>query len=272
MYYPLTQEELELNQIPQEVWLPVTDQAVPSVQPYYYVSTYGNVWSDYSKRYLYQTVSPTSGYLGVILSTIDGIKHIDVHRLIMLTFNYIPGCEKLVVNHKDNIITHNWIWNLEWMTQSENIKYAYDNNNAPLGEDKTTALLTNEQVHMICRMLCEVKPYRDILIAIGIDVDSMTKKEYHNYECLINNIKHKKAWTFISKDYNIPVNAVSKQRLSESEVRLICEYMVNNLSYDEILCKLNYDKLDKKDKRNIKNILSAIKNKRAYAYISDEYF
>ena len=79
--------------------------------PDYWVSNYGNVFSTWSGGFLYQTQSKTNGgHMNVILSLKTGeIKHAEVHRLVLMAFNYIPGCENLDVNHKDNIPWNNWL-------------------------------------------------------------------------------------------------------------------------------------------------------------------
>lgn len=272
----LSEEELIANNIPQEQWLQITDFIVPNVQPYYWISTYGNVFSTFSNRYLYQSKSSTNGgHMNVILSLKDGsIKHIDVHRLVMLAFRYFPGCEKYIVNHIDTIPDHNWLWNLEWVTQSYNVKYSYECGNMPRGENKSNATLNDDKVHLICKLLCMNMSYKDILYLIGYDVNNMNKSEYHNAECLINNIKYSKAWNHISSQYDINTNKKSIQRFTEDQVKLICECIVEGMQFSEIIKKLDINTLsmDKKDIANLRSIISAIKTKRVYKYISDKYF
>ena len=135
MYYPYAgnnmQWEYELcrqNQIPMEEWRKVTEREIPYIQDYYWVSNYGNVWSEVLRNYM---------------------------RLEMLVFDYRPDHELFIVNHKDGIKNHNWLWNLEWATQKENVQHAVSMGLKPIGSKVYNALFTDEEVHAICKMLEE---------------------------------------------------------------------------------------------------------------------
>jgi len=65
------------------------------------------------------------GYLHMRLS--DKNKKYFVHRLVALTYIENPD-NKETVNHKDGNKLNNHVSNLEWMTNKENLKHAYNNN------------------------------------------------------------------------------------------------------------------------------------------------
>ena len=70
---PLSEKELIENNIPAEEWIKITDKIVPYVLPYYWVSTYGNVYSEYTGQNIYQTKSKTNGgHMNVCLSLYTG--------------------------------------------------------------------------------------------------------------------------------------------------------------------------------------------------------
>lgn len=75
-------------------------------------------------------VSKGENYQKVKLTDADG-KSMNkfLHRLVAL--NFIPNLEnKKIVNHIDNQKDNNHILNLEWATESENMKHSYIINNS----------------------------------------------------------------------------------------------------------------------------------------------
>lgn len=68
-----------------------------------------------------------SGYYTIKLWTSNKFKQILVHRLVAETFIPNPNCLP-EVNHKDGNKENNCINNLEWVTKSENVQHAVNNN------------------------------------------------------------------------------------------------------------------------------------------------
>lgn len=91
------------------------------------------------------------GYLIVALSKNGADKTLRVHRLVAQAFIDNPS-EKPYINHKDGNPKNNRVDNLEWCTQAENVKHAYDT-----GLHKYRGTLTREQVEYI---LTSYTPYR----------------------------------------------------------------------------------------------------------------
>lgn len=67
-----------------------------------------------------------NGYARVNIYNNGKAKQFSVHRLVALAFIGDPPCEKMVVNHKNSIRNDNRLDNLEWVTQSQNVKQGYD--------------------------------------------------------------------------------------------------------------------------------------------------
>ena len=109
-----------------EVWKEIED--LP-----YEVSSFGNVRRALNSKYKYArggNISPyvnRTGYLAVNLYMQSKVHKFLVHRLVALAFvpNTAPE-EYTVINHLDGNRLNNDISNLEWCTQSQNMKHAWD--------------------------------------------------------------------------------------------------------------------------------------------------
>lgn len=77
-------------------------------------------------------------------------KSVQLHRAIMYTFNYIDGCDKFFVNHKDGNKHNNRLDNLEWCTPKYNIHHAYSHSlSRQIGANHSESTIPSEAVHMI---------------------------------------------------------------------------------------------------------------------------
>lgn len=278
MYYPYAGGdmpwEFELcaqNGIPMQVWRKVTSEAVPNVQPHYWISNYGNVWSEVLWDFMLPSQRVQDGYLEAHLSLINGESiTIGIHRLEMLVFNYIPNYKDMVVNHIDGIKFHNWLWNLEWVTQQENIMHAYEIGLKPRGCDAHNSKFTEEEIRSICKMLEDGYTYNQIVDALGI------KGRTRNTNYTISDIRNGRAYTSISKDYDFS-NAYSRSDVvlfTDEEVEKICKILSEKpTSYLDILTQLGYNinDLDDKELEAYKKAVSRIKIGIGHTNIASNY-
>lgn len=105
-----------------EIWMPAANTA-----GYYSVSNLGRVRSEQGRRAgtILKPQYHPKGYEQARLF-VNGIRYpVKVHRLIAETF--IPNPDnKPQINHKDGIKANNRVDNLEWVTNQENARHAYD--------------------------------------------------------------------------------------------------------------------------------------------------
>lgn len=130
-----------------EIW-----KDVVGFEDYFKISNYGNVWSKRTSRLLKQHKSKT-GYMS-ISSRIGGKKGkcicLKIHRMVAEAF--LDNLEnKPQVNHKDGVKDYNYVENLEWCNNSENIRHAYDTGlkKARSGFEHYNSNLSEDQVNYI---------------------------------------------------------------------------------------------------------------------------
>jgi hypothetical protein len=108
-----------------------------------------------------------------------------IHRIVAEAF--IPNpLKKETVNHKDNVKGNNVVNNLEWATQSENSKHAFDNGfNSNKGEKNPSRKLNNKDV-------------RRIKMALGCGISARELGNIYNvHKSTIKSIRTGRNWKHI---------------------------------------------------------------------------
>lgn len=99
-----------------EIWKDIYDGK-------YKISNYGHVWSRYNNGLL--KLKAIFGYIRAFVFIDNKVKNLAVHRLVAQ--NFIPNPNNLPqVNHIDGNKNNNFYKNLEWCSQSDNIRHAYN--------------------------------------------------------------------------------------------------------------------------------------------------
>ncbi len=156
-----------------EFWLPITSRVIPYIEEgRYFVSSFGNTLnistgnplsiSVHAKGYYqntYTAYDPSTGRNKTVCRKL--------HRVIMLTFCYFPGCEKFQVNHMDGCKTNNAISNLEWCTASENAIHAINAGLWKVFGNDYKSIITDEDVKNILALKGTMSS-TNIWIALGL--------------------------------------------------------------------------------------------------------
>lgn len=161
----------------QEEWKEITDWMVPGIrQGAYYISNHGKIYSN-----IKSTIKPNGGilspainqkgYYQISLQSEYGKKGLccKIHRLVLLAFGYIPGCQSLEVDHIDQNKNNNCLWNLQWVTPRENTQNAIQRGYKEVSLESTGGrFLTDEEAQSLFNEL--VKANNDF------EIDCISRK------------------------------------------------------------------------------------------------
>lgn len=185
-----------------------------------FITTFGNIYSVINDKINYlNPVIDRSGYARIKIE-IDN-KYIgspSIHRLVASAF--IPNPEnKEEVNHKDGDKLNNSVYNLEWVTHSENMIHAYENNLNKRGEENSQSIYTEKQIKYACELLMANKLTKN-------EISKITKVSVYTLDALL---KHKK-WRYISSNYEFnynvkPKNTGSKPKYSDEDIHNVCRLL-----------------------------------------------
>ena len=204
------------------------------------------------------------GYRTVqLMSTQGKSKQYRLHRLVAYMFS--PGyTDGFVVNHIDGNKLNCNSYNLEWVTQKENVRHAFRTHLVDhiKGESVNTSKLTETEVRIICSLLNYFDgDINNTYLISRLFIEKINRP-------MIQNIRNGATWQHVSSEYFEP-NKFVKRRLSDKDIEFICEMIVNKNG--DISAVADESKLFFKDGIP-KSFIRTLISKRKYARISDKYF
>lgn len=198
----------------------------------YLVSNKGNVKSLYRNKLLTQCTDKYGyKYVGIRYNnkTYQGL----IHRLVAIAF--IPNPEhKEQVNHIDGNKTNNSVINLEWATPQENMIHCYNtglHDNRAISDKHGMNKYTIKQIKEICNLLQENK----------LSINEIAKKTNVGHTT-VNDIRNKKYWTHISKDYSFDnYNVTEVRRVTDAMKKEMYPLIQQGFRKCDILRHFNLD-------------------------------
>lgn len=219
----------------------------------YLISSFGRIFKIKSNYDINSVSAPIdkNGYNLIVLRYQNQIIGARIHRLVAISF--IKNNNKLrnEVNHIDGIKTHNYIWNLEWCTSSENKFHARNHGltNFARGEKSGKSIYNNRQIHDVCSLLESTElSHKDISNKTGVSAH------------IVNDIYKNRYWNHISSEYDFS-KRYEKDAQYKNAIRNVCKMLEKNKSIKDI--EQLYD-------INVK-VISSILHKKIYKYISNDF-
>lgn len=159
---PLIENEVRLKDDPKRIWKPIDGFEG------YKISNDGFVYSEKTSRVL-NKINNSSGYYHICLTSNGKMQYQLLHRLIAQAF--IPNpYNKPFINHIDGNKKNNKIGNLEWVTNKENIRHAFEiglMNGKPSTRKKQIIQIDKDTNKVICEYNSQLEASKKLNIHPG---------------------------------------------------------------------------------------------------------
>lgn len=214
----------------------------------YAITSLGDVFSFKTMSFL--TPHSNYGYLRVSLRDDHGAKKTyRIHRLLAMA--YFPESEwNEVVNHKDGNRANNAISNLEWCSQSENVKHAHETGLVKNPHRDRQRKISEDTARLVCEMILKNMTNREILAKLPDLTPS-----------IVSGIRAKTVYTNIVKDYDFSNVFNSNRKLNDEKLRKVCEMIQRGSSWAEI----------KSEAKVSSATISKIKSRKTGMHVSKDY-
>lgn len=255
-----------------EEWVNIS-QNLPQllIKPYYWISVYGNIFSETYNSMMTPNIDYNNKRTRICLIVEDGAMNIDIDRLMLMIFKPILEPDKYVAKHIDGNFLNNNIDNLFWYDRLENFRNSFSIGGSRehlILENSPQATLTNNEVHIICKMLEQRKSYPEICNALGKECDEKMRRKLSEIKCGTN-------WKAISCQYNIPKSNRNDSKFTSEQAESICEQIQNGLPNSDILKNIvgeeMFSNLNSHDRGLYYSSINNIRHKKSYKDIVNKF-
>lgn len=196
---------------PDEEFRYITDREFPGVCPYYMISNYGRMYLRYGEVPFRVFNVNQNGYWYTTLLTKYGQRNALIHRLVKMAFDYVDGCEEMVIDHLDGNKLNPFLNNLDWTTTEENTRRYY----------VLCEKLGNEPDQLVPMYL-----YNDFIAMNEIKAD--IRERAYNEKCMHSQDSYKqKNFNDMRNQHNCQTELwnIERNNHSDEEVIRICQML-----------------------------------------------